>query len=101
MSGQGSGSARSFSSGNAPQVPQQPQPQPQPQLQPQPQQPSPTFNRGRALFARLQADEVQEYKKFRKLDDNQMICQLNALQHWMNLDGPQNQDERSLSELFL
>ena len=72
MSSQGSGSARSFSSGNAPQAPQAPQ-------QPQPQQPDPMFDRGRALFARLQADQAQEYTNFKKLNDVQMTSQINDL----------------------
>ena len=55
MSGQGSGSARSFSSKNVPQAQQAPQ---------QLQQPTSMFNRGRALFDRLQANNVQEYREF-------------------------------------
>ena len=62
MSGQGSGSTQSYSSGNAPQASQAPQ-------QPQPQQPDLMFDRGRALFARLQADQAQEYTNFKKLQN--------------------------------
>ena len=65
MSGQGNGSTRSLSVENAPQAPQQ-------QEQPQPQQPHPNFNRGRTTFDRIRADEAQEYKNFKNLDETEM-----------------------------
>jgi hypothetical protein len=71
MSGQGSGSARPYSSGNAPQASQAPQ-------QPQPQQLNSKFVRGRQLFERFQADQ-REDKNFRKLDDVEKICQISDL----------------------
>ena len=66
MSGSGSGIARSLSSGNAPQAPQ-------------PQQHPSMFDEGRALFVRLQENRLQEYKNFKKLDDDVMTSQINAL----------------------
>lgn len=74
MSIQDSGSARHISSGNEPQATQALQ---QPQIQPQ--QPDPMFDRGRALFTRLQANDVQEYENFIKLNDVQMTSQISAL----------------------
>jgi len=62
-----SGSARSFSSGNAPQAPQQPQ------------QHSPMFNEGKALFEQLQENRVQVYRNFTKLDNKEMAAQIDAL----------------------
>ena len=61
MSSSGSGSTASFSSGNAQQAPQ---------AQQQPQQPSARFIRGRAFFARLQANEAQEYRNFKRLGED-------------------------------
>lgn len=73
MRGQGSLSARS-----APQAPQQPQ------------QHDPMFNKGRAFFARLQADAAQEYRNFKKLDEVEMASQIDALSLWRIRGGPQN-----------
>ena len=60
MSGSDSGIAGSLSSGNAPQHPSM-------------------FDRGKALFVRLQENDVQEYKNFKKLDGDVMTSQINAL----------------------
>ena len=70
MSGQGSSSARSLSSGNVPQAPQAPQ---------APQQHCPMFDEGQALFARLRENTTQEYKNFKKLDMAEMFSQIDAL----------------------
>ena len=67
MSGQGSSSARSLSSGNVPQAPQAPQ------------QHCPMFDKGQALFARLRENTTQEYKNFKKLDMAEMFSQIDAL----------------------
>lgn len=76
MSGQGSSSARSLSSGNPPQASQAPQ-------QPQPQQPNPMFNEGQALFARLRENRTQEYENFKKLNEVEMCSQIDALKSWI------------------
>ena len=59
------------------------------------------LERGKALFERLQKDEVQEYNDFKKLDNIKMVVQINSLLFWKNISLPQYSAERKQCNIYL